>query len=279
LRGAVLHSSKYHIDEPFKQLVEGYEISDCPSEPVYEYLKDWFPARLFKLNSIDYPGPFAESRQYLVIITAQYKGQVGPPIRQLLFGISDREVVADLNSDLNKGTISDKLRNIFVAKGYPISENVTTIIKRGDNEWTIADKDKKILYTIQKSAGELFISEEESGIERIYDELSFDLYYASPDNETKSPMISNVSNTIVNGNIRIAVNATDESGIQRVLITYTDSDGAWGAWQSEDCKQREGDMWTCTIHSEEEIEFFVQVVDVYGNVAVDDNDGEYYPEK
>ena len=83
----------------------------------------------------------------------------------------------------------------------------------------------------------------------------------------------------VNGNIRIAVNASDESEIQRVLITYTDSDGTWGAWRSEDCKQREGDMWGCTIHSEEEIEFFVQAVDIYGNVAVDDNDGEYYPEK
>jgi len=279
LRGAVLHSSKYHVDEPFKQLVEGYEISDCPSEPVYEYLKDWFPARIFKLNSISYPGPHAESRQYLVIITAQYKGPVGPPIRELLFGISDREVVADLNSGLNKGNVSEKLRNIFVANGYPLSENVTSIIKRGDNEWTIADKDKKILYFIEKLAGELFISEEESGIERIYDELSFDLYYASPDNETKSPMISNVSNTIVNGNIRITVNASDDSEIQRVLITYTDSDGTWGAWRSEDCKQREGDVWTCSIATEEEIEFFVQAVDVYGNVAVDDNDGGYYPEK
>ena len=187
--------------------------------------------------------------------------------------------MADLNSDLNKGTITDKLRNIFVANGYPLSENVTTIIKSGDNEWTITDKDEKILYFIEKIAGELFISEEESGAERIYDELSFDLYYASPNSDTNSPMISNVSSTIVNGNNRIAVNASDESGIQRVLITYTDSDGTWGAWRSEDCKQRGGDMWGCTIHSEEEIEYFVQAVDIYGNVAVDDNDGEYYPEK
>jgi hypothetical protein len=38
-------------------------------------------------------------------------------------------------------------------------------------------------------------------------------------------------------------------------------------------------LWICSIPTEEEIEYFVQAVDIYGNVAVKDNDGEYYPEK
>ncbi|MCK4736735.1 MAG: hypothetical protein KAT65_30045 [Methanophagales archaeon] len=42
-------------------------------------------------------------------------------------------------------------------------------------------------------------------------------------------------------------------------------------------------MAACTLKEELELEvgkeYFVQVVDIYGNVVVDDNDGEYYLEK
>ena len=198
LRGAVMNTAKYRIEEPFKPLIEYYQKSDLMIELLTGELRKWFPARIFKINSISYPERPAESRQYLVIITGQYKGAIGP------------------------GAI---------------------------------------------------------GKERVYDELSFDLYYASPGDETNSPVVGAVSCAKMGGNVTITVNASDESGIRRVLVTYTDSDGVWGEWKSADLGEKGAGLWTCSISAEEEIEFFVQVVDVYGNVAVDDNEGRYYLEK
>ena len=189
LRGAVMTSAEYRIDEPFKPLIEYYQKSDRPLELPTGEMRKWFPARISKINSISYPGRPAESRQYLIIITGQYKGPIGPGAK---------------------------------------------------------------------------------GIERIYDELSFDLYYASPEDETKPPSIKKVPPPArINRNITITVNASDdESGIRRVLVTYTDINGSWRKWESEDCKHEEGDLWTCNIPTEEEIEFFVQAVDNVGNVAI-----------
>jgi len=277
LRGAVMTRAEYHIDEPFKPLIEGYQKSYQTQELPSGEIKNWFPARIFKLNFIRYPGLHAESRQYLIIITSQYKGPIGKPQRELLFEISDGE----LKGDLNKGIIPDRLKDMFLNKGIPLSENIT-LVKRSADEWTIADKDEKKIYFIRfYKWGELFIEEEKSGKERIYDELSFDLYYALPGEETKPPSINNVSPpSRINRNITITVNASDDdSGIRRVVITYTDINETWGEWRSENCEPEEGDLWTCNIPTKEEIEFFVQAVDVCGNVAIDDNNGQYYPEK
>jgi parallel beta-helix repeat protein len=195
LRGAVMNTAKYRIEEPFKPLIEYYQKSDLTIELLTGKLRKWFPARIFKINSISYPERPAESRQYLVIITGQYKGAIGP------------------------GAI---------------------------------------------------------GQERVYDELSFDLYYASPGDEIDLPVIVDVSCAKISGNVTIMANASDESGIRRVLVTYTDSAGAWGKWRSGDLEEKGEGLWSCSISAEEEIEFFVQAVDVYGNVAVDDNKGRYY---
>ena len=187
LRGAVMASAEYRIDEPFKPLIEYYQKSDRPLELPTGEMRKWFPARISKINSISYPGRPAESRQYLIIITGQYKGPIGPGAK---------------------------------------------------------------------------------GIERIYDELSFDLYYASPEDETNTPMIKDVLYTRINDSVNITVNASDESGIQRVLVTYTAIDGTWKEWRSEKFEPKEGDLWTCNIPAKEDIEFFVQVVDNVGNVAI-----------
>jgi parallel beta-helix repeat protein len=199
LRGAVMTSAKYRIEAPFKPLIEYYQKSDRSTIEPTDKLSNWFPTRIFKINSILYPERPAESRQYLVIVTGQYRGRI--------------------------------CRNA-------------------------------------------------KGTERVYDELSFDLYYASPGEETNLPLISDVSCAKICGNVSITVNVSDESKIQRVLVTYTDNNGAWGEWRSEDLEEKGGEgLWGCCIPAEEEIEFFVQVVDKAGNVAVDDNEGEYYPEK
>ena len=187
LRGAVMNSSKYHQNKSFTPLIDAYMQShEIPEFKSYR-IENWYPAQIFKINSISYPKDPMQSRQYLIIITGQYKGRTLP--------------------------------------GMP-------------------------------------------GEERLYKELSFDLYYATPDEETKPPVIRNVSPTRINDTINITVNVMDKSGIQKVLVTYTDINGDWGEWRSKACKLEEGDLWSCNISAKEEIEFFVQAVDNAGNAAV-----------
>jgi hypothetical protein len=192
LHGAVLTSAKYTV-KSIIPLIDAYMQSPVwigkSGSPVID---NWCPAQIFKLKSLCYPRAPTESRQYLIIVTGQYKG----PTR-VTPSLVGRE-------------------------------------------------------------------------ERLYDELSFQLYYASPDEETKPPVIMDVSPNRINDSVYIAVNARDESGIQRVLVTYTDINGDWGEWKSKACKLEEGNLWSCNISAKEEIEFFVQAVDNAGNAAIND---------
>ncbi|RCV65413.1 Peptidase family C25 [Methanophagales archaeon] len=187
LRGAVMNSSKYHQNKSFTPLIDAYMQShEIPEFKSYR-IENWYPAQIFKINSIRYPKDPTQSRQYLIIITGQYKGR-----------------------------------------------------------------------TLPDTPGE----------ERIYEELSFDLYYARADEETQPPVIMEVSPIRINDTINITVIVRDESGIQRVLVTYTDINGDWGEWRSKASKLEEGDLWSCNISAKEGIEFFVQAVDNAGNAAV-----------
>nr|QNO54412.1 hypothetical protein JEICAKEA_00022 [Methanosarcinales archaeon ANME-1 ERB7] len=198
LRGAVLNSSKYIQNKSFTPLIDAYMQShEIPQFKSYR-IENWYPAQIFKINSISYPKDPTQSRQYLIIITGQYKGRTLP---------------------------------------------------------------------------------DTSGEERIYEELSFDLYYARADEETKPPVIMEVSPTRSNDTINITVNVRDKSGIQRVLVTYTDINGDWGEWRSKACKLEEGDLWSCSISAKGGIEFFVQAVDNAGNAAINDSSGQYFTSK
>jgi parallel beta-helix repeat protein len=190
LHGAVLTSAKYTV-KSIIPLIDVYMQSPVQignsGSPVID---NWCPAQIFKLKTLCYPQAPTESRQYLIIVTGQYRGPtcVTP-----------------------------------------------SLVGRA---------------------------------ERLYDELSFQLYYASPDEETKPPVINDVSSNMINDTVNITVNVRDKSGIRRVLVTYTDINGGWEEWRSKECKHEEGDLWVCGISAKEEIEFFVQAVDNAGNVAV-----------
>ncbi|RCV65426.1 hypothetical protein C5S53_03810, partial [Methanophagales archaeon] len=105
---------------------------------------------------------------------------------------------------------------------------------------------------------------------RRYTELTFDLHLSSPEDEKEPPAItvSQINASYIN------VCATDESGIQKIVVAYTDNKGWWGSFDIEP------DTTVCALVEELELEagkeYFVQVVDIYGNVAVDDNRGRYY---
>jgi parallel beta-helix repeat protein len=183
LHGVVLTSAKYQV-KPIIPLVDTYMQSHTKGVFRADEIIDWYPPQIFKLKSLCSPRVPTESRQYLIVITGQYKGS----------------------------TVSTPFL--------------------------------------------------EGRMERLYDELAFQLYYASPDAETTPPVI-NVSHRL-NHNVSISANASDESGIQRVLVTFTDGEGEW---RSKDMNKT-GEQWTCTIPINVISEFFVQAVDNNGNVAV-----------
>jgi hypothetical protein len=118
------------------------------------------------------------------------------------------------------------------------------------------------------------------GVERLYNETTFDIYISAENEENpRPPEIIDVHCIRSENTTNITVNASDESGIYRVFIAYTDVKGEWEEWRSKELKRTGEGLWSCNILTGEEIEFFVQAVDVYGNVAVDDNRERYYPEK
>jgi hypothetical protein len=71
----------------------------------------------------------------------------------------------------------------------------------------------------------------------------------------------------------VTVTTSDTSGIHRVLVTYT---GGQGAWNSFDLEAIDDDTWQGSLTFRGTLEYFVQIVDGTGNVAVEDNDGSYY---
>jgi len=98
-------------------------------------------------------------------------------VKRRLFSLS----VKRFEEDLNKCTISEKLRSIFKTKGSQISENATVIKKNG--EWRITDGEK--IYIIRKEKGRLnvYTKSENNGDEKVcfitslnVDEKSANLY-------------------------------------------------------------------------------------------------------
>jgi len=74
---------------------------------------------------------------------------------------------------------------------------------------------------------------------------------------------------------QIKVESYDDSGIARVVVAYTQGQGQW---LTRDLTfDAAASKWTGTITSTNKTKFFVQVVDGAGNVAVNDNKGQYYP--
>ena len=56
--------------------------------------------------------------------------------------------------ELDKGIISEELRNIFKTGGFPLSENAT--VGKEKNKWVIK-KDEEKIYTLKKEDGKLNI--------------------------------------------------------------------------------------------------------------------------
>ena len=112
-----------------------------------------------------------------------------------------------------------------------------------------------------------------TGVERIYDQMSFDVYYSSS-YDWWEPIILSVNGVLLGSNAEIKVEAIDGSDIHRVVIVYVDHAGT----------QISGDLayddqthkWKGVIPAAENTVFYIQVVDGAGNVATADNKGTWY---
>ncbi|MBE9594775.1 MAG: carboxypeptidase regulatory-like domain-containing protein, partial [Proteobacteria bacterium] len=60
---------------------------------------------------------------------------------------------AEFEEDLNNGIISEKLKDIFKTKGFPLSENAM-VTKEKENEWVITNEKK---FIVRKEKGKLNI--------------------------------------------------------------------------------------------------------------------------
>lgn len=119
----------------------------------------------------------------------------------------------------------------------------------------------------------------QTGVNRIYDQMSFGTYYSdSPDRNAAN--ISFVDGVLLGpagttaGQAQIKVETQDSSGINRVVVAYHQNEGQW---ESKDLAYDSATQkWGTIITGSIQTEFFVQVVDNAGNVAVNNNKGRNY---
>ncbi len=111
--------------------------------------------------------------------------------------------------------------------------------------------------------------------QRIYNTMQFKTFY-STDNDTLAADVNYVDGVMdttgTQGNIKVEVE--DESGINRVVVTFTDGKGIW---QSHDLILDEtSGRWAGSFTPTDDTRFYVQVVDNAGNVSIKDKKGYYY---
>jgi parallel beta-helix repeat protein len=104
----------------------------------------------------------------------------------------------------------------------------------------------------------------ENQTERVYHELNFDVYYHANSDDWTGPSIKSISSETDAGHTQVAVKARDSSGILVVVVAYTAGDGAW---VSVELTEHNG-QWIGSFPTSATTEFFVQVVDRAGNVAI-----------
>ena len=116
-----------------------------------------------------------------------------------------------------------------------------------------------------------------NGTERIYDKLSYTIYFAhaAPTISDRTPaIVTSVHWESQQAGTAVTVHAPDESGIYRVSATWTVGNGIW---QTTDLTPSLTDAsWHATVPAVESLSFIIQVVDNAGNVTTETRNGRYY---
>ena len=112
-------------------------------------------------------------------------------------------------------------------------------------------------------------------VERIYEQLTFEVYFSNAA-DYRPPSIWEVRFTDTPQGIDFNVWASDASGVQRVVVTYTKGDGQWRSIELQDVGM--GTHWFTFVPrlNRDNLEFFVQAVDNAGNVAVHTDKGRMF---
>ncbi|MGH2541386.1 MAG: hypothetical protein ACRDIB_01230, partial [Ardenticatenaceae bacterium] len=118
-------------------------------------------------------------------------------------------------------------------------------------------------------------------IQRVYTEFSFEVYHSSNDADRQPPSIGFTYITFDETSITFTVQTEDPSGIDRVLVSYTEGViGKVGAWQSVELTRDavRGDLYHATVAVADPltVEYFVQSVDTFGNVRAYTDKTEYF---
>ncbi|MDO8673435.1 MAG: DUF11 domain-containing protein, partial [Dehalococcoidia bacterium] len=113
-----------------------------------------------------------------------------------------------------------------------------------------------------------------TGQMRLYDRLAYDIYYTASISDTNPPVVILVENPAARRAIGFSVRATDETGVQRLVVAYTRGDGRF---DSVDLVYNAGSgRWEGQAPVTGTISYIVQAADVEGNVSVYTNWGNYY---
>jgi len=145
-----------------------------------------------------------------------------------------------------------------------------------------------------------------NALQRVYSKVNVSLY-ASTINNWQGPVITNTAYTVAKASAALTVTTvvTDSNGLCRVVAAYTDGEGVWQSFDLSPLGSGEvvsdeyggfprthhlpcnhhpplfngnKDTWqgSVSFNEDKEIEYFVQAVDLAGNITVDDNTGNYY---
>jgi hypothetical protein len=118
-----------------------------------------------------------------------------------------------------------------------------------------------------------FLGDQDWGILRRFTSLQFEVYYTdTQEADFIPPTIWEVEGVILQGGTQFVVDAEDNSGIQRVVMVYTE-DG--DRWDNHDLSQDPADgLWKITLTDlSDTFLYFIQVVDGAGNVSLSTNKG------
>jgi len=98
--------------------------------------------------------------------------------------------------------------------------------------------------------------------QRLYNSMSFDIYYHESSNDWTPPSTSAIDKDVRGSTVNVTVKASDASGIETVVVAYTNGDGTWNSQSLTPGT----DSWTGSLPGSEDTEIIVQVVDKAGNV-------------
>jgi len=105
------------------------------------------------------------------------------------------------------------------------------------------------------------------GTENRFADMQFVQYY-STDADVTAPVVQGTGpfHVLTGLTAAFTVNVTDAAGVYRVLVTYNDR--AVARWRSLDLTFVSGTTWTGSLALKGSIDYYVQAVDVHGNVGI-----------